>query len=185
MINRRLVVTLGIERMVVKGHSLCGMYAAEFAAICPHRTRRLVLVDAYGLWLDELPVPDPFVLGPKQLRAAKWADPEAAPDEPSILVPDPDDPNAAVLDRARNLAAATKFMWPFAERGLRRRLPHIQAPTLVIHGEQDGLVPPAYAEEFARMIPDARVARIAGAGHLPMVEREDEFVEIVDRFLAD
>ncbi len=182
--HRHLVESLGLDRVDMIGHSLGGMFAAEFAAICPHRTRRLVLVDAYGLWREDMPVPDPFVLGPQQLSAAKWADPDAAPAEPSIVVPDPNDPNAVVLDRARNLAAATKFMWPFAERGLRRRLPFIQAPTLVIHGEDDGLVPPAYADEFARLIPDAQVARIAGAGHLPMVEREDDFIEIVHRFLA-
>ena len=182
--HRRLVESLGIERLDVIGHSLGGMFAAEFAAICPHRTRRLVLVDAYGLWLDDVPVPDPFVLGPKQLWAAKWANPDTAPAEPSIFVPDPTDPTAAVLDRARNLGAATKFMWPFAERGLHRRLPLVQAPTLVIHGERDGLVPPAYADEFARLIPDSRVVRIAGAAHLPMVEREDDFIESVEAFLS-
>src|SRR5215217_2900851 len=151
--HRQLVESLSLERADVVGHSLGGMFAAEFAAICPHRTRRLVLVDAYGLWSDDLPVPDPFVLSPKRLEAAKWADPESPPAEPSIAAPDPDDPNAAALDRARNLAAATKFMWPFAERGLRRRLPFVQAPTLVIHGERDALVPLAYADEFARLIP--------------------------------
>ncbi len=182
--HRQLVESLGLERLDVIGHSLGGMFAAEFAAVCPHRTRRLVLVDAYGLWLDDIPVPDPFVLGPTQLSAAKWADPDAAPAEPSIAVPDANDPHAAVLDRARNLAAATKFMWPFAERGLRRRLPFVQAPTLVIHGEGDGLVPPAYADEFARLIPDARVTRIAGAGHLPMVEQEEAFVRAVAEFLS-
>src|SRR3712207_7690201 len=50
--HRQLVESLDIERLDVIGHSLGGMFAAEFAAICPHRTRRLVLVDAYGLWLD-------------------------------------------------------------------------------------------------------------------------------------
>jgi pimeloyl-ACP methyl ester carboxylesterase len=183
--HRQLVESLGLDRVDVIGHSLGGMFAAEFAAICPQRTRRLVLVDAYGLWLDEVPVPDPFVLGPKQLAAAKWADAEAAPAEPSIFAPDPSDPNAAVLDRARNLAAATKFMWPIPDRGLRRRLHHIQAPMLVIHGARDGLVPPAYAEEFARLTPDARVVTIDGAGHLPMVEREDAFIEAVETFLAE
>ena len=183
--HRHLVESLSLDQVDVIGHSLGGMFAAEFAAICPHRTRRLVLVDAYGLWRDDVPIPDPFVLGPTQLSAAKWAVPDAAPAEPSIFMPDPTDPHAAALDRARNLAAATRFMWPFAERGLRRRLPFVQAPTLVIHGERDGLVPPAYADEFARLIPDARVIRIAGAGHLPMVEREDQFIETVRRFLTD
>jgi pimeloyl-ACP methyl ester carboxylesterase len=63
-------------------------------------------------------------------------------------------------------------------------LPYVQAKTLVVHGESDGLVPVAYADEFARLIRDARVARIAGAGHLPQLECEDEFLRLVEDFLA-
>ena len=61
----------------VVGHSLGGMLAAEFAAICPHLVRKLVLVDAFGLWLEENQLPDLFVLNEKQLKAAKWANPDA------------------------------------------------------------------------------------------------------------
>jgi pimeloyl-ACP methyl ester carboxylesterase len=85
----------------------------------------------------------------------------------------------------KNLATATKFMWPIADRGLHQRLPYIQSPTLIVHGASDGLIPPVYAEEFARLIPDARVQQIDQAGHLPMVEREDAFINAVERFLAE
>ena len=54
-----------------------------------------------------------------------------------------------------------------------------------MHGESDGLIPAAYADEFARLIPTARVVRIARAGHLPMIEREDEFLERVETFLSE
>lgn len=181
--HRQLVESWGVGRIDVVGHSLGGMFAAEFAAICPHLTRRLVLVDAYGLWLDDVGMPDPFVLGEKELRVAKWADADAAPPEPSIFTPDPEAPQLTILERAKNLAAATKFMWPIADRGLRGRLPLIQAPTLVIHGARDGLVPTAYAHQFGRLIPAARVVTIDGAGHLPMVEREDAFMRAVEDFL--
>src|SRR3712207_2107787 len=126
--HRQLVESWGVGAVDVIGHSLGGMFAAEFAAICPHLTHRLVLVDAYGLWLDDGGLPDPFVLGEKELTRAKWADAESAPAEPSIFTPDPEDLNAAVLERAKNLATATKFMWPIPDRGLRRRLPYIHAP---------------------------------------------------------
>ena len=183
--HRQLIEAWGGERVDVIGHSLGGMFAAEFAAICPHRTRRLVLVDAYGLWLDEEPLPDPFVLSEKKLAALKWANLDAPPPEPSAFAPDPADPTAAVLERSKNLGAATKFMWPLPDRGLRGRLPLIGAPTLVVHGADDRLVPPAYADEFARLIPNARPALIAGAGHLPMIERADEFITVVEGFLSE
>lgn len=182
--HRRLIESWGLEAVDVIGHSLGGMLAAEFAAICPHRTRRLVLVDAYGLWLDEAPLPDPFALGPKQLAEAKWADAEHAQSEPSIFSGDAGDQGAATLERMKNLATATKFLWPIPDRGLRSRLPYIQAETLILHGTADRLIPPAYAEEFGRLIPNARVVRLDGVGHLPMVEQEDAFISAVEGFLS-
>jgi len=181
---RALLQDWGRGPVDLVGHSLGGMFAAELAVFCPDLVRKLVLVDSYGLWIDDLPCIDPFATGDTALVAAKWHNPALAPTEPSNFVPDQDDPHSAVVFRAQNLAAATKFMWPFPDRGLRRRLGFISVPTLVIHGESDGLVPLAYGEEFARLIPHARFVPIAGAGHLPMIEREDAFLSAVGAFLA-
>jgi pimeloyl-ACP methyl ester carboxylesterase len=181
---RRLVESLGLGQVDVVGHCLGGMFAAEFAALCPHLVRRLVLVGAYGLWRDDVPVPDPFAIEPADLQKAKWGPNPPLDPEPSIPIPEAENPHAAMFDRARNLAAATKFLWPIPDRGLRRRLPFVQAPTLVIQGADDGLVPAAYADEFARLIPDAKVRLFASCGHYPIFEREDEFVAAVESFLA-
>ena len=117
-----------------------------------------------------------------EVRAAKWHG-EPPAQEPTNFVPVPDEPNAHILFTAQNLGAATKFMWPIADRGLRRRLPLIDAPTLVVHGTSDGLLPLPYAEEFVRLIPNATLAPIDAAGHYPMVEQEDEFIAVVTKFL--
>jgi pimeloyl-ACP methyl ester carboxylesterase len=177
---RRLIENWGAGPVDVIGHSLGGMFAAEIAALCPHLVRKLVLVSPYGLWLDAEPLPDPFALSPVKLRAAKWFDPDKAPNpEPSSCGPDE---NFDAF-RGRNLAAATKFMWPIPDRGLSRRLPFISAPTLILRGEADGLIAQSYVEAFARLIPGARWQSIPGAGHLPMIETEDRFIEIVAPFL--
>lgn len=178
---RELIASWGLEQVDVIGHSLGGMFAAELAAISPRLVRRLVLVDAFGLWLDAEPARDPFGAA-DEVKRAKWHS-EPPESEPSNFEPDVDDPHAAILFTARNLGSATKFMWPIADRGLRRRLPLIAAPTLVVHGTSDGLLPLSYAEEFARLVPDAQLAPIDGAGHYPMVEEVDEFVTVVDKFL--
>lgn len=179
--HRALLRSLGVAHVDVVGHSLGGMFAAELAAIAPDLVGRLVLVDAFGLWLDDEPAADPF--GPaEQVAAAKWHG-EAPAREPSNFVPDEAEPHGHVLFAAQNLGAATRFMWPIAERGLRRRLPHVTAPTLVVHGSSDGLLPVSYAEELARLLPDAELALVDGAGHYPMVEQEDEFVRVVEKFL--
>jgi pimeloyl-ACP methyl ester carboxylesterase len=175
---RRIIRALGARRVDVVGHCLGGMFAAELAAISPHLVRRLVLVNSYGLWDDANPLPDAFSLPPAGLAAAKWHDPEAAPAEPTPAGED------TVLARQRNLGAATKFMWPIPDRGLTRRLAFIEAPTLVIHGTSDGLVPAAYGERLASLIPNAAFCPIANAGHLPMLESEDAFTEAVSSFLG-
>ncbi|MQA13217.1 MAG: alpha/beta fold hydrolase [Pseudonocardiaceae bacterium] len=179
---RELIESWDIGEIDVLGHCLGGMFAAELAAISPQLVRRLVLVNAYGLWLDEQPTLDPFGRA-DDVKAAKW---HAGPPEtePTNFVPDPADPQAAILFQARNLGSATKFMWPIADRGLRRRLPLVDAPTLVVHGTSDGLLPESYAQEFVRLIPDAELGLIERAGHYPMVEQEDEFVSVVEKFLA-
>lgn len=181
---RRLIENLGTGAVDVIGHCLGGMIAGEFAATSPHLVRKLVLVDAWGLWIDDQQPADPFVLNPEQLKHAKWHDVAAADRETSIAQVNADAPNAEMLQRQQNLGAATKFMWPIADRGLSRRLPYVSTPTLIVHGESDGLIPSAYADEFARLLPNAEVARISGAGHLPQVEREDEFIAAVEAFLA-
>jgi pimeloyl-ACP methyl ester carboxylesterase len=181
---RRLIESWNKGPVDLIGHSLGGMFAAEVAALSPHLVRRLVLVDAYGLWLDEAPLPDPFALSPKELETAKWHDPNKAPmPEPSAFDA-PGDVDALALFRAQNLGTASKFMWPIPDRGLDRRLPYVKAPALIVHGESDRLIPIAYARAFARLIPKASVAPIRNAGHLPMIEAEDEFIATVDEFLA-
>ncbi len=181
---RRMIEAWNNGPVDVIGHSLGGMFAAELAALSPHLVRRLVLVDAYGLWLDDNPMPDPFALAPKELEAAKWFDPNKAPmPEPSAFNAE-NGSRALAIFRAQNLGTATKFMWPVPDRGLNRRLPYVKAPTLIVHGAADGLVPLAYAQAFARLIPQARVTVIRNAGHLPMIEAEDEFISTVNDFLS-
>lgn len=179
---RRVVEQWGRGPVHVVGHSLGGMFAAELAVIAPHLVRKLVLVNAYGMWRDDAPAPDPFVLQPDALAAAKWHDAANASREPSAF--DAATDGTAQVFRAVNLAAATKFLWPIPDRGLSRRAGYIQAPTMVLHGESDELVPASYSRALADAIPGAEFAGLAGAGHLPMVEAEGGFLAMLRKFLA-
>jgi pimeloyl-ACP methyl ester carboxylesterase len=169
--------------VAVVGHSTGGMLAAELAIVAPELVDKLILVDAFGLWIDDLPTLDPF--GPAALVAhATWHDPQRRPDpEPTIFIDDPDDPAAGHMFEAQNRATATKLMWPIAERGLRRRLPYLETPTLIIHGASDGLLPVPYATELSELIPGSKLRVIEQAGHYPMIERTDEFLGHVEDFL--
>jgi len=179
---RRLLERWNVGPVDVVGHDLGGMFAAELAAIAPQLVRRLVLVSPYGLWLDDAPMPDPFVMNPAALAKAKWHGPENAGGEPSAFDPTEGEPIA--MFRAHNLATATKFLWPIPDRGLKRRLQYVAAPTLIVRGASDGLFPALYLDAWKAAIADARAVTLDDAGHLPMVEAEDAFIDVVGEFLA-
>jgi pimeloyl-ACP methyl ester carboxylesterase len=68
---------------------------------------------------------------------------------------------------------------------LAARLRRVQCPTLLIWGDDDRLVPPAYGEAYRQHLPHAELKLIKDCGHLPMFEKEAEFVELLTRFAQD
>src|SRR5581483_2731416 len=127
---------LGLEGPAVVGHSLGGMIAAELAAQCAHAVSRLVLVSPVGLWRDDAPVADFFTMSPDETAQAVWHDPAGAlARRYSALPQDPEQLAGVLFERSRALAAAGKFLWPIPDKGLRKRLHRIKAPTLIVWGE--------------------------------------------------
>src|SRR5262249_19636847 len=82
------------------------------------------------------------------------------------------------------MGATGKFIWPIPDKGLKKRIHRVKAPTLLIWGEDDRLVPPVYAEEFTRRIAGARVETVARAGHAPQLEQPETVARLVQAFLA-
>lgn len=67
----------------------------------------------------------------------------------------------------------------------RSALPTIEVPVLVIVGEEDRLTPAADAEAMVAALPNARLSRIAGAGHLAPLERPDVVAGLLVEFLEE
>ncbi len=63
------------------------------------------------------------------------------------------------------------------------RLAAIQAPTLIMYGDEDVLTPPAVVKNVAAHIPGAELIGISGAGHMIPVEKAGEFEVVLDTFL--
>ena len=68
---------------------------------------------------------------------------------------------------------------------LLRRLHRIRVPTLVVWGQDDRLFPLEHARAFQQAIPGAKLAVLPGCGHVPPLDRPDEFVRTVGDFLAE
>ena len=181
-----LLDALGIRTTLLMGHSYGGMVAAELAAHCPQRIQRLALVASMGLWLDDSPVADYFAMSAEARAKAVWHDPSSQVAQAALSQSeDPTERIEASLDVTKTLAAVGKFSWPIPERGLKKRIHRITAPTLLVWGADDGIVPNAYAAEFHRLIPSSRLLVLEGCGHIPQEERPDGFFSSLIPFLKE
>jgi pimeloyl-ACP methyl ester carboxylesterase len=164
------------------GFSFGGWLAAEAAALSTHRIDKLVLVDPLGIKVSGRETPDIldiFNRSPEEVRRCRWHDPDRfAPDYDAMS-------DEALVVHARNREALCLYAWhPYMYNPqLPRWLARIDVPTLVLWGESDCVVTPDYGRAFAAMIPGARFAPIARAGHHPEIEQPDAFAAEVVRFL--
>jgi pimeloyl-ACP methyl ester carboxylesterase len=176
---------MGLDSVYLMGSSMGGMFAAEIAALSRQYVHKLVLHSPAGLWLDEHPTLDVFAAPLDALMKALYVDPEKV--LASLPRVDPQDADAvrqATLDRTQSLAAAGKFLWPIPDKGLQRRMHRINAPALLIWGDQDSLNPMVYAHHWQKLIPGSKLVTIAGTAHDPMTEKPEDYVKAVCDFLG-
>lgn len=175
---------LGLEQPIAIGQSFGGMLTAELASTFPSLFKAVVLLDPIGLWRDDIPVVNWNAVPAEQMPALLFADPEseaareflAMPTEPEAFV-------KTLAARVWTLGCTGSFVWPIPDRGLRKRLHRVKAPTKIIWGHDDKLVSSAYAAEFQQRIPGSEVSLIDDCGHIPQVEQRAQTFEIVTRFL--
>lgn len=169
------------EPMVMVGNSLGGHLALRMALAEPDRVRALVLAGSSGLFERT------FEKDVQHRPSREWIDRKI-----TDLFCDPARMPAGVVDRAyaelsdRKAARALVRLSRTAKADhMGDRLPMIAQPTLLLWGRQDTVTPPAVAEEFASLMPAARIRWIDRCGHAPMIERPEEFAAGIREFLDD
>jgi len=175
---RQLIDKAGLAGADREGASVGGAFAAEMAAIFPAQVGRLVLIAPFGLFDESEPAADPWAQrrdvlpGLMCADGAKWTDLVAAPEGAnSVEWP---------IEMTRASEAAARAFWPLGNTRLEKRLGLIAAPTLIVWGERDALLPPSYAQKFAKRIDGAtRVETVAGAGHLAYLDQPDAVARAV------
>jgi len=179
------VDALGLEHFNLGGHSIGAMFAAEFAAARPDMVKKLVLVSPVGLWMDEAPVTDLFILMPNQLPGVLFGD-MTNPIIPTLFKAptDEDEMAESYYFQLANFSATGKFIWPIPDKGLKKRLHRIKAPTLILWGDQDKLTPPAYGPAFASKIAKSQLVTLPGPGHMLPLEDTPGFEREVTAFLG-
>ncbi len=172
-----LMDRLGVARASIVGYSMGGRIAWTFAAQNPKRVDKLVLISPDGfaspgleygvaprtpLMMRALPYVLPsFMLRPS--LAAAYANPDALSD--------------ALFRRYRDMMLAPGVRGAIVDRMSQQvladpapLLARIEAPTLLMWGEKDGMIPFANSADYLRALPHATLAALPGVGHLPQEE---------------
>lgn len=167
----------GVERCVLAAMSMGTAVAFGAALRHPERFSGIVVVNGF-YQRTAPPDTDPFVLGLHH-DYSRTLDRFA-----ELCTPEPDSApikrwGRQILDRATQQAALALYTMPL---DLRDRLPAITHPTLVIHGDADPLVSVKSAQQLVATLPNARLALIPGAGHVPIMTRPAQVAQEINAF---
>ena len=171
----------GFEKVHLLGNSLGGHVALLFALNNPDRVASITLTGSSGLFESAFGTAFPkrgdyeYI---KNKTAETFYNPEVASKE---LV---DEVFGIVNDRGkaiRVIATAKSAV----RHNLGDKLHKIKVPALLIWGKQDGVTPPFVGEKFHELISDSRLYFIDECGHAPMMEKPQEFNDILEAFLKE
>lgn len=190
---------LGVEKFVLVGNSMGGGVAWNYALAHPERVQGIVLVDAAG-WPREAAAKDDGPVAFKILRnpvgrfLVRDLDTTAMTRAGlrDAFEPQPDLATEAMVTRYVEMARAPGhkdvilgLMSGFdpAEAATQEKLGKITAPTLVMHGDTDRLIPVGDAKRFGDAIPDSTVIIYEKTGHIPMEQVADRSAKDLDDWL--
>lgn len=196
-----LMTALDIGRAHVVGNSMGGAVAMQVAALAPERVRTLVLASSAGFgrtvapalrllairplgrWLLSRPTTKAIYNAERGLYVSR-----------ELVTPERLDRGMRFAKREHGAEVMLKTLggmgnlWGVRARWRRRllaRMVELDIPTFVLWGQKDLILPFAHFEAVATALPHARLHVFPDTGHLPQVERADEFARLVQAFWAD
>jgi pimeloyl-ACP methyl ester carboxylesterase len=177
-----LAASEGIEDAILVGACFGGWIAAEMAVRDTRRFAQLVLADPLGIksgGFTERSIADMHAISHDEYMRLAWADPANGERDLTQL----SDNDLAGIARGRE--AFARFGWkPYMHNPrLKRWLHRIDLPTLLLWGEQDGIVSTAYGQVWQSEIASARMEIVARAGHFPHWEQPQDFAGRLQRFV--
>jgi len=179
---RELLDKADLNGADLAGSSVGASLAAETAALWPASVRRLALIAPFGLFDDKTPPTDPWAQRADAVPGLMCADPEIY----KAMKAPPDGANSIEwpIEQVRASEAAARIFWPLGNTRIEKRLRLVTAPTLLLWGEHDRIMPRAYADVFANAVAGPATIRIvAGAGHLAELDRPKVVASAITGFL--
>ena len=167
---------LGLDKVHLIGGFVGGWIATEMAVMCPQVLKSLTLIGTAGVRPAEGEIADIFLLGEDGALELAISDPS-----PILAAIESEERDT----RIRGREMTTRLCWkPYMHSpSLIHLLPRVNVPTLVVWGESDRIVPLSAGERISSAIPDARLEVIAGAGHLPHIEKPEEVIPLLKKHM--
>ena len=172
-----LLGQLDTSDVTVVGNSVGGWIAAELALLAPPQVGRYVLVGATGIEVPGHPIPDTSKMNLDDLMKLSYHNPEPFKIDLSKMTE---------LQRAvgaSNRATLQVYAPLMTDPSLAERLKTVTTPVLVISGDSDRIVDPAYGRAYSSAIPGSAYELLLGTGHLPQIETPEPLLEAISRFL--
>jgi pimeloyl-ACP methyl ester carboxylesterase len=173
---RWILHELELSSPYLVGLGFGGFLAAELATLAHGTLPGLALINPMGLQPREGEILDQFLINSEEYVSAGFC----ALDLYRRQFGDPPDVDQLVTWEI-NREMTTRIAWkPYLfDPALDPMLPGVDAPTLVVCGEKDRIVPPVCGRQYAERIPGARLVEIADCGHFADLERPDELASLI------
>jgi len=185
---------LKVGRFVLGGNSLGGQIAWATALTYPERVERLILVDAAGYPFQSESVPIGFRIArlPGANRLMENVLPRAMIESslknvygnPTAVTPDVIDRYYELTRREGNRRALAQRFQQMKSGQLADRIPQLTAPTLILWGALDRLIPLENGQHFHRDISGSQLKVFDDLGHVPQEEDPRRSAEAVASFIA-
>ena len=174
----------GLDGSRAIGFSMGGWLAAEIVASCQHSFSKLMLVDPAGIKPERGENADIFIISPAQIQEMLFHDPKQVPEYDQLFGQEPTPEQVQIAEQNREMAVRICWKPYMHDPRLPFLLGRVNIPTQIVWGHQDQLVPLECGEMFRDAIPGAKLSVIDKCGHLPNIEKPEEFIKIALDFLA-
>jgi pimeloyl-ACP methyl ester carboxylesterase len=179
---REILDQAGLAGADLAASSVGASLAADIAALWPASVPRLALIAPFGLFDENNPPTDPWAQRGDAVPGLMCADPEIW----KAMKAMPEGANSIEwpIEQVRANEAAARIFWPLGNTRIEKRLRLIKAPTLLLWGEHDRVIPLAYAAAFAQAIAGPTTTKIVkAAGHLAELDRPVDVAREIIEFM--
>jgi len=173
----------GIDKVDLIGFGIGGWIAAEMAAMNSSNLAHLVLVDAAGIKPHAGDTLDVFIQPWRQVVAACVNDPDTAEEYQRIYSATPVQDYGGVREAGRSMSMRMCYRPYMYSPALPAVLGGVAAPSLIVWGAEDRIIPLECGRLYQAAIPGAGLQIMEGCGHWPHYERPRELADIVLDFI--